>query len=312
MRIYELARKYDMTSKEVVAVCHRLNIVAKAAQSTVKGEDLDTITTFLEAGKDSAVAMVTVENHSAVNVVLAKKENVVYVSTECQPFIEIGELGYTTTQAVEALKLKNVNVNVFLPYSVQLEGLHDRLTNCLTVNIDINEEVRQATIYKLEQDDVNYYFVQEADYFTRAQMYGYEDDVKRFAFYSHAVLQALPKVCETVKTLYVNEWHTSFIPLLMHTTYQTAFYQEIQTVLTVHSLEYQGWFEPHVLKTAIGISQDYYENGLMRMGSCVNILKSGIETAKSVMLTQTAQAQLDQDDMITCGITSVLQHKIIN
>ncbi len=308
MRVYELARKYEMTSKEIVGICHGLGITVKAAQSTVKGDDLLRLTDYFNEGKGCTPVAVLQPTTITVNMVPVK--DVAYVSTECEPFITIGELAKTTQDAITALKAAQNKVTVFLPYSNQLES-DERTLECVqSLEIEINEQTRTAEVFTLEHEDVTYVFVKEADYFTREQMYGYEDDAARFAFFSHAVLQLLPLITSNVSTVYVNDWHTSFIPLLMRTTYNTSFYQSLETVLTVHSLEYQGWFEPSVLTTAVGISTDYYTNGLTRMGSQVNILKSGIETAHRVKATDLVTKQSQQADMIACGITGVLKQKV--
>ena len=54
MRVYEFARKYNMTSKEVVTVCQELGIEVKA-QSKLNDESLEVLNGRLSQGKDTEV-----------------------------------------------------------------------------------------------------------------------------------------------------------------------------------------------------------------------------------------------------------------
>ena len=310
MRIYEIARRYALTSKETIVICHELGITVKAAQSAVKGDDLDKVIHYFEAGKDCAPTPVEVQPPQT-KVSLQPIKHVVYVTTECQPFIEIGALGKLAQDAIQTLKEDGCEVTVFLPYSVQLEWNQPVLEPQETVNITFNHQTYEAQLYKVVQKSVTYYMIKEDHYFTREHMYGYEDDINRFAFFNHAVLQLLPQCVARAEKIYVNDWHTSLVPLLLHTTYKKPYYQVLESTLTVHNLEFQGWFNAAVLEGIIGISEDYYTNGVTRMGSCVNLLKSGIVTAHHVQVTERAKAQLEQYEMIACGISGVLKEKLV-
>ncbi|MGL4374013.1 MAG: glycogen/starch synthase, partial [Turicibacter sp.] len=168
-----------------------------------------------------------------------------------------------------------------------------------------------ASVHKLVEDNITYYFIENDGYFNRENVYGYDDDAERFAFFNRAILELLPLIETTLHTIHVNDWHTSLLPLLLTVDYNNHnYYQNIKTTLNIHNLEYQGWYDVTVLPDVLGISTTYYENGLTRMGDSVNFLKSGIETAHEISINDVIREQMTSPEMINCGITAVLQNKL--
>ena len=91
-----------------------------------------------------------------------------------------------------------------------------------------------------------------------------------------------------------------------------SFYQKVKTTLNIHNLEYQGWYSVDILPNVLGISRQYYDNGLTRMGDSVNLLKSGIETATRIQLNEISTEQLKLPQMHESGIASVIEGKLNN
>lgn len=61
--------------------------------------------------------------------------------------------------------------------------------------------------------------------------------------------------------LHVNDWHTAMIPVLLHDKYHwVSAYQGIRTQLTIHNLQFQGWFPPSILDTVFGIGRQYFND----------------------------------------------------
>ena len=160
---------------------------------------------------------------------------------------------------------------------------------------------------------MTYLFIGNDRYFTREEIYGYEDDAERFVFFNRAVLEALPYLGTKISEIYVNDWHTSMIPLILNVDYKYhSFYQKVKTTLNIHNLEYQGWYSVDILPNVLGISRQYYDNGLTRMGDSVNLLKSGIETATRIQLNEISTEQLKLPQMHESGIASVIEGKLNN
>lgn len=304
MRVYEFARKYNMTSKEVVVICQELGIDVKA-QSKLNEEALSILGGRFGQGKDTEVVEVVKPTTAKRQ---KSKKAMLYVTTECEPFTKLGELGKS---AFSFINNQEGQVVVALPKYLNISNEFDNDMDWLMdlpVKFGIHEA--RASIFKLVKENVTYLFVGNDHYFSRENIYGYEDDVERFAFFNRAILDVLPHLGIKVGEIQVNEWHTSMLPLMLHVEYaQQSYYSKVKTTLNIHNLEYQGWYEASVLPNVLGISEEYYQNGLTRMGDAVNLLKSGIETAHKIVLTEISAEQMKSDNMINSGISGVLSNK---
>ena len=66
-----------------------------------------------------------------------------------------------------------------------------------------------ATIYKLTNNGVTYYFVENHYYFERGRLYGEFDDAERFAFFSRAVVEYMLYSGNIPDILHANDWQTA-------------------------------------------------------------------------------------------------------
>src|SRR3989338_7427915 len=76
-----------------------------------------------------------------------------------------------------------------------------------------------------------------AGYFHRGRVYGCEDDVDRFLYFSRAALEYLKLKNEPIDILHLHDWHVAIAALLA----KELFSLPIQSILlTIHNGEYQG------------------------------------------------------------------------
>ncbi|MEI2472834.1 glycogen/starch synthase, partial [Peribacillus frigoritolerans] len=74
------------------------------------------------------------------------------------------------------------------------------------------------------------------------------DDGERFAFFSRAILEALPYLEEKPDVIHCHDWQTGLVSVLMKAHYHNhPFYQDIKTIFTIHNLRYQGVYPKVVL-----------------------------------------------------------------
>lgn len=75
----------------------------------------------------------------------------------------------------------------------------------------------------------------------------FEDDARRFAFFSAAVWELVKNHDPFRKTqvIHCHDWHTGLIPLLIHLDHEA---ERFPTLFTIHNLDYQGtrpWDQPY-------------------------------------------------------------------
>ncbi len=115
---------------------------------------------------------------------------IMYVTSECAPFIKTGGLGDVAGSLPKALAAKGHDVRVFCPlYSAISEEMREKFFYIKNAYVRLGWRNQYCGIFRYEKDGVTYYFIDNEYYFARGQIYGEYDDAERFAYYSKAVLE---------------------------------------------------------------------------------------------------------------------------
>lgn len=188
--------------------------------------------------------------------VINMKINVAMIAAECTGFAKVGGLGDVVNDLSHNLKDKVDSISVFLP------GYADNVKAKTIYHCTVNFSKRPY-IVKLKyfnHNGVSFYFIHNKTFFSGKYSNVYinsnsvkkgpfEDDARRFSFYSKAVLEILLRcdLFKNVNLLHCHDWHTGFLFLLLN---YSAKFQElrnrVKTVFTIHNLNYQG-IRPFVL-----------------------------------------------------------------
>lgn len=135
-----------------------------------------------------------------------------------------------------------------------------------------------------------------AGYFHRGKIYGSDDDVARFLYFSRACVEYLKLKNEPIDILHLHDWHVSGAALLV----KDLFHLPIKSiVLTIHNAEYQGQCAPWNLD-AIGLKgsdylvkeklQDDQPNQPNQSGT-INLLKGGIVYSDAIVAVSPTYAK---------------------
>jgi len=160
-------------------------------------------------------------------------------------------------------------------------------------------------IFKLEQDGVIYYFIDNEYYFKRPKLYGYYDDGERFGFFSKAVYQILPMLDFHPDVIHCNDWQTALIPIYIRED-PAEYYRSIRTVFTIHNIEYQGCFGRETLEDLFGLPFHLYDNGYMAYENYINLMKGAIYVSDYITTVSPTYACELKDPYYAHGL-----HKVI-
>ncbi|HLG06083.1 MAG TPA: glycogen/starch synthase [Gemmatimonadales bacterium] len=131
-------------------------------------------------------------------------------------------------------------------------------------------------------------FIEHDGFFDRERLYGdaggdYPDNHLRYAFFSLAALQALPRVCPGPVLLHAHDWHAALALLFLRTRFAgDPWYDGIRTVLSVHNAGYQGHYPPDVLDQ-LSIPAGLFTWRHLEWYGKVNLLKGGLVLADRVV-----------------------------
>jgi len=305
VRVYEFAREMNKKSKEVVAICQSLGIRVKA-QSGLNVKQLENLKHYFN---ETSKNLIGGSEPTAVKRDELENKSVAYIVCECEPFTNFGKLGKRSAEIIKEIQKQGNNPVVILPKYSFIKKKN--LDHILDVSVQVGHNLHQGSVFQLTKAGVTYLFIDDDFYFSREKIYGYEDDVERFTFFNRAILNCLPLLQDPIYDVYLNDWQTSIFALLLKVEYsQQAYYRQIKTNLTIHDLTYQGWCEAKLLSEVLGISEEYYTNGLTRLGSAVNLLKSGIETADTISLTKSSESQMKSAELVETGLNAILERNL--
>lgn len=234
-----------------------------------------------------------------------------FTATECAPFFKSGGLGDVLGALPKELAKKDHDVRVVLPYFVQQMGeeYKEQLEDVAEFTVKLGDwRDTYCGIKQLKKDGVTYYFIDNLEYFDREDLYGYDDEAERFAFFQLAVIEMLEVVDYIPEILHVNDWQTAAIPVLLKDKYHwKEKLGDIRTVLTIHNLMFQGIFGQEVLGELFGIGYDaFHEHGLKYYDD-VNFMKGGIYYSDLVTTVSPTYAEEIQTEEFGMGLHEDLQ-----
>lgn len=208
---------------------------------------------------------------------------VLLAASECSPLVKVGGLGDVIGSLPRALKELGIDVRVALPkysfidagkYSLKLVAGKVKVGKDL---IDIYQGLlpgSEVLIYFLENEK---YFGENGIYFEKTAFVDSFKEIKRFLFFSKAVLE-IPSVLKWFpQIIHCHDWHTSILPILAKLKSRNS---DFKTLLTIHNLANQGKRNAKEVFDFLGLNGDEDKNLKIRdRENDLNILQLGIISA---------------------------------
>jgi starch synthase len=234
---------------------------------------------------------------------------ILFAASEAAPFFKTGGLGDVAGALPKELVRKGEDVRVVLPlWTNMADKYQDQLEDVLNFDVHVGYRTQYCGVKTMNLDGVQYYFIDNLYYFNRPGLYGYFDDGERFAFFQMAIIEMMEKVDFIPDLIHVNDYHTGFIPFLLKEKYKWInAYSEIKTVLTIHNIEFQGMYDKSILWELYGMGAERYDDGTVRWGDVLNVLKAGILYADRVNTVSPSYAGEIQTPEYGSGLDMVLR-----
>jgi starch synthase len=92
-------------------------------------------------------------------------------------------------------------------------------------------------------ENLKVYFVEPhhpRHFFNRGCIYGCDDDVDRFLYFSRTAVEFMFKQEMKPDIIHVHDWRTAVVPILCKDVYKSLGFTHPKTALTIHNIEYQG------------------------------------------------------------------------
>ena len=198
---------------------------------------------------------------------------VLQIAVECEPFVKTGGLADVVGALAQNYSKLGVESSVMMPLYPRIKDKYRVLLEMRAeAIIPYGENKYKVTLYSYLDQNTNYYFIESFDFFDRENIYNYEDDGDRFAFFSKACIGFIDIFDESPDIIHIHDWHTGLIPLLIK---KDDLAKNIKTLMTIHNIDYQG-VHPATILNRVGLSE------YLSFQPTINFMELGLNNASTI------------------------------
>lgn len=232
---------------------------------------------------------------------------VLFVTSEAAPFIRTGGLGDVAGALPYALRQKDVDIRIILPYYSDIPDSYKHTMNYIgNIYVPLSWRYQYCGVFSQVVNGVKYYFIDNEYYFKRQGIYGHYDDAERFAFFSRAVLEILPVIDFYPDVIHCNDWQTAMVPVMKDVFYTNdEKIRSARTLFTIHNIEYQGKYGREIIRDILGLPEG--KEQLVDYAGCVNMMKGAIECSNVVSTVSRSYAHEILDPYYSYGLDGILK-----
>lgn len=239
---------------------------------------------------------------------------ILIVASEVKPFSVSGGLGDVMGALPEKVKKLGNDIRVISPmYSGVHKKYKEHLTLCGEFDVNFGHGNVSTQIFTMNFNGVMHYFIKHDFFFNRYELYGFNDDYNRFAFFSKATVDILKDIDFKPNVIHCNDWQTGLIPVYLDKFYKNEeFYKDIKVLFTIHNLQYQGIFERRLLED-ISLDESYFNSDKLEYFGNINYLKAGIVYSDYLSTVSQRYAKEIQTEEYGFGLAGVMRtnrHKL--
>ena len=241
-------------------------------------------------------------------------KKILFVGAEVMPFAATGGLGDVLGSLPTALKNEypdEIDVRVVMPlYDAIKPEWRQQMKLEAVFNLPLSWRNLYCGVLSLVKDGVTYYFIDNEYYFKRGNLYGFDDDAERYAFFCKAAIEMLGVIGFEPDILHAHDWQAALSLTYLNFEYRwRREYQNIKTIFTIHNIEYQGKFSYNIVGSVFGFGPSDY----LDYNGCVNLMKCAIEMANVVTTVSPRYAEEIRSDEYSHGLAPILNknaHKL--
>lgn len=239
-------------------------------------------------------------------------KNIVFVASECVPFVKTGGLADVVGALPKNLNPKEYDVRVILPnYTCipwEFRGKF-RYVHHFYMDLGNRQKKEHVGIMTCEQDGITYYLIDNEFYFSGWKPYGsIRFDIEKFTFFSKAALAILPVIGFHPDIIHCHDWQTALVPVFLRTLYHdNSFFWKTKVVLTIHNLKFQGIWDVKTFRDLTGFPDEVFTSSKMEYHRDANMLKAGIVYCDYLTTVSHTYAQEIQTPYFGEGLDGVIR-----
>ena len=247
---------------------------------------------------------------------MSQRLKVLMVTPEVVPFVKVGGLADVVGALSKVLDAHGHDIRVVVPRYAGMQQIENAkpLPEPLVVKLGGHEAYARVWECQLPGSKAICYLLEHNEYFDHTSVYdggpsgdGYQDGY-RFTFLSRAAVDLCALLDWTPDLLHCHDWTTGLVPVYLNTTEFNEPIGRAATLMTLHNMGHQGWFQPELLHFAGLPDSIFRSDGLESMGQ-VNLLKGGIYHATKLSTVSPTYAYEIQNPENGHGLDHVLRFR---
>ena len=233
---------------------------------------------------------------------------ILMTGAECAPFAKTGGLADVIGTLARELSAQGFDIRLMLPFHRIIKDQYGKLVQPLvSFSVEIGRQSMYVGVEYYDWEGIPVYFIDCEHYFGQAIYCGGNFEGEQYAFFSRAVIEALPLIGFEPDIVHVNDWHTAMIPMLLKTQYNTQPQGRCKSVLSIHNLAFQGRFDFNFAANLLHIDHRYNHPDAIEFHGDANFLKGGIVFADKLVTVSPTYAREIRTPYYGEGLDGVLE-----
>ena len=233
------------------------------------------------------------------------------VASESNPYIKSGGLADVTYSLSKELVKQGHEVSLIIPLYQAIKNKNIEKTWLTNLELWMGWRHQGAAIYYAVQDGITFYFIENSQYFDRTNIYGYDDDGERFAFFALMSKELIKHLDIHFDVIHVHDWQSAILPcLIKEQEGNNPLFWGTRHVLTIHNEAFQGMLDEFAVGDLFNLGHYCYENGNVRFKDRFSTLKAGIIYADRVTTVSPTHRNELLNPNMSFGLDEVLQYRL--
>ena len=209
------------------------------------------------------------------------RRSIVFIGSECYPFVKTGGLGDVMYALPKALIAQNCDVKVILPrYKCIPWEYQEKMVYRGAFEMDLCADGRSFYVGIMEYvwDGVVYDFIDNEDFFSYGKPYtNLIDDIPRFCYFSKAALASLLYMDWIPDVIHCHDWQAGLVPVYLRTLFDNTALARSKVITTIHNLRFQGVYNIPTIRYWSGLPDYVFNKDALKQGyEDANMLKGGL------------------------------------
>jgi len=231
---------------------------------------------------------------------------ILMAASEVYPFSKTGGLADVLGALPQALTKRGHEVLVVSPWYADLRSEPQPLW-IGDVEVPFDGSMEPVGIGTLEKDGVRYVFIGHAS-FQRERMYGYPDDVRRFALLTRAIPPAADRVNFLPDVVHTHDWHVGYLPAVLHHGWHLpSGWPGLPSVFTIHNVQHQGVSGLDEATYWLRLPNSVQESGMQHFGAA-NAMQAALDFAERVTTVSPSYAEEIKLPSYGFGLDGTFRH----